>query len=681
MVEQYDDTLSSLLESHAPMKKACHAQRPRCEWYSEEIHEAIRRRRLLERLWRSTGLAVHKDMFKAQRNHVNYLLNSAKTQYIRDKITECKNPKELHATLGHLMGRDICRTTMADTEKCEEFSDYFADKILKIQAGFSASTATLDEPLSFQPRASYSEFHEMSSDEVSRVVQSMNTKHCSLDPIPTWILKKCIPSIAPVLTRLANLSLHGGGIPDHFKTAKVTPILKKPSLDSIQLKNYRAISNLTFTSKFLEKAVCNQLNGFLSQHSLTQDFQSAYRAGASTETALLRVQNDILLAIDSKQVVLLVMLDLSSAFDTVDHSLLIHRLHHHFGVHSTALQWLKTYLSGRHQYVYILGPTSQQRALTCGVPQGSVLGPLLYTLYTTPLGNVIRQHGVQMHLYADDTQLYVACVPSDVGMTLSRLEACLKDVHDWMIGNRLQLNASKTEFIIFGSQTQLKLLPSGLTVEVGKERVKSSNVVKNIGVTLDTDLKITDHISTICKQSMAAIRKIGKVRKYVDNSTAQTLVHQLVTNRMDYCNSLLYGIPSVHLDRLQRLQNLCARIVLRLPRRDSARQALHKLHWLPVQNRILYKLATLMFKAQHSGPAYLADLIHPHTSRPGLRSEDDHLCAVPRTRLKTYGDRAFSKSGPSCWNKLPIPVRSARTLGAFKKGLKTTLFNISYHDL
>ena len=250
-----------------------------------------------------------------------------------------------------------------------------------------------------------------------------------------------------------------------------------------------------------------------------------------------------------------------------------------------------------------------------------------------------------------------------------------------MNDNRLQLNRAKTEFIIFGSNQQLSQLPQGLDIAVGDSHVTPSTSVRNLGVTFENELNMDKHITNVCRQSMAVIRQIGKIRKFITNPITETLVSQLVTSRLDYCNSLLFGVPASQLDRLQRIHNLCSRIVLKLPRRESVTSALHQLHWLPISRRIIYKQATLVFKARNSGPKYLSDLILPYNPLRTLRSGDSHLCVVPRTRLTIIGDRAFAKSGPTCWNQLPDRQRQAPSISSFKKGLKTFLFSTSYPDM
>ena len=205
-------------------------------------------------------------------------------------------------------------------------------------------------------------------------------------------------------------------------------------------KNFRPVSNLPFISKLIEKSVAVQLVQYIEDNNLDEKLQSAYKKLHSTETALLRVQDDILRAVDRGCTVVLLLLDLSAAFDTVDHGLLLHRLNTRFGIKDKVLAWFKSYLTDRSLFVRINGSNSSQSNLKFGVPQGSVLGPILYLLYTSPLGDIIRRHDMNFHFYADDCQIYFSfdSVSSD---TITRIEAYLQDIATWMSLNKLKLNA------------------------------------------------------------------------------------------------------------------------------------------------------------------------------------------------------------------------------------------------
>ena len=233
---------------------------------------------------------------------------------------------------------------------------------------------------------------KVTEDEVSKIIRGSPSKTCCLDPIPTQFVKQCLDLLVPIITRIINQSFEKSCVPKQFKLAAVTPILKKLDLIAEILKNFRPISNLPFLSKVMEKVAVKQLTLHKEDHNLREKFQSAYRGNHSTETALLRIHHDLLLALDSR---MCVMLDLSAAFDTVCHKTLLDRLSNRYGIRDDAHTWIASYLSGRKQFVTINGERSEEHTKHCDVPQGSVFGPSLYEDYTAaPLGEIFRKHKV-----------------------------------------------------------------------------------------------------------------------------------------------------------------------------------------------------------------------------------------------------------------------------------------------
>jgi hypothetical protein len=286
------------------------------------------------------------------------------------------------------------------------------------------------------------------------------------------------------------------------------------------------VSNLPFVSKVLEKVADSQIEQHLTANCLREQLQSAYRKAHSTETALLKVKNDILESLDSGSVAVLIMLDITAAFDTLDHNTLLHRFESLFGITDDALSWISSYLSNRYETVVIDGVKSAPSEVKFGVPQGSVLGPKYYTLYSQPLGDIIKRFGLLYHFYADDTQLYVSFKPKDkLGQAnaLDLLERCLKDIEAWMSANMLKLNGDKTEILLFASKLNQKHL-NDIVIRVGDAEIKAVSHVRNLGVIFDSTLDMERHVQNISRSCFAQLRNISHIRRYLTDDACKSLV-------------------------------------------------------------------------------------------------------------------------------------------------------------
>ena len=344
------------------------------------------------------------------------------------------------------------------------------------------------------------------------------------------------------------------------------------------------------------------------------------------------------------------------------------------------MNWFTSYLDDRHQTVAINGTHSKKRRLACGVPQGSVLGPLLFVIYVSPLGKIFRERAMDFHMYADDNQIYVAFHPNDLDQATSTVEDCLAQVKTWMTSNMLKLNDSKTEIILVKSRYLRKHL-SLPNIQIGTSIVEPTLAARNIGVVFDHHLQFDSQITAACRSIYFHLRNIARIRKYLNVAAIASLVHALITSRLDYCNALYCGLPDKLIQKLQKAQNAAARLVAGSRKTSHITPVLYQLHWLPVQYRIQYKILLLTFKALHgSAPEYIRALIRPKVSTRVLRSSNHMLLEVPPTRLKTYGDRTFSKCAPVFWNSLPSDMRQISCLETFKSQLKSQLFNTAFQN-
>ena len=513
---------------------------------------------------------------------------------------------------------------------------------------------------------------------LEKLISSRPIKLSTLDALPPSLFRLCLGDLIPVYSTIINDSLASGSVPKIFKEALVHPLLKKEGLDIENMKNYRPVSNLLFDAKLLERVVDEQLQTHVKANNIIDENQSAYKKDHSCETALLYILNNLLFNADSKKISLLTLLDLSAAFDTIDHRILIRRLEESFGIAGTALAWFESYLSDRSQRIVVEGHMSDKFSLKYGVPQGSVLGPVLFSLYTQPLSTVIRAHHVEHHKYADDTQLLKAAAPTDITSACGKLEKCIGDVKVWMSSNKLKLNGDKTELLASGTKYFLKKMKNPPSLSIDDSTVEPSDCVRNLGVFFDKTLSMHEHISSVCKSANYELRKIASVRRFLTFSAVVQLVSSLVLSRLDYCNSLFVGLPDTELSRLQNVMNNAARMIFGRSKHQHVTPLLHRLHWLPVKQRITYKIATLAFrKFDDSLPRYLSDLLTIERRVTGRTTRSSHLRRLlppPLSRNKTTDERLFSIVAPEIWNRLPSSLRDSATLPAFKAGLKTHLF-------
>ena len=534
LFEWYESGMEKLLDTYAPASIKTRPVKNRVPWYNDSIHVARRDRRRVERKWRKSRSDQDRELYLREKKYVCELIQTAKENYFKEKLASCSD-KDVYRIINSLLNKNMQHLPFYDSAALlsSQFSNYFVDKIKNIR-----------NKLDNSPVLPLDKFHDnlsegvtmlevlrpVSQDELLKVITRSPNKSSRLDPIPTWFLKEKIVHLLPTLTDIVNTSLSSGIFPKAAHHAIIRPLLKNPSLDKGDLKNYRPVSNLSFVGKLIEKAACSRLAEHMEANSLADPFQSAYRPQHSTESALIKVKNDVMFSLNSNKVVFVVLLDLSAAFDTIDHNILISRLSKRIGVKGAALNWFQSYIKGWSTQVDIAGELSDPILTQFGLPQGSVVGPVGFTIYILPVSEIARHHNVSYHVYADDIQLYIPFdpkVPGELDKATLSLQNCIFDIRTWMTFNKLKLNDSKTEFFVAASPYNFKNMPD-LTLKIGDVSIKPSETIRNLGAFFDVHMNMSAHINSVSRNVTFHLRNIARIRKFVDQSTCHHAVRSFL---------------------------------------------------------------------------------------------------------------------------------------------------------
>ena len=368
------------MTSNAPVITRSVKVKPKQPWNNNTIKAEKLKLRKLETKWRKSKSSVGHIQFKFQRNLVSKLIAKSKKEYISELVLEKQSDQKslfkMVKELTHTNKKQVFPEHVNKKQLANDFSNFFVDKIDKIRSNFN-DTGDFSQYDRVNTSTSITDFNKITEDEVLKVISKSTSKTSQMDPIPTDLMKKCLPVLLPCLTSIVNTSLQTGVMPESLKEAIITPILKKEGAEPIY-KNFRPISNLPYISKLIEKVICNQVSNYVTLNDLDELYQSAYKPLHSTESAVLKVTNDILMHMDKGEVVFMTLLDLSAAFDTVDHDILLKRLETIYGIKGTSLHWFRSYLSDRKQTVSVGGELSIPNSPKYSVPQGALMGPDLY---------------------------------------------------------------------------------------------------------------------------------------------------------------------------------------------------------------------------------------------------------------------------------------------------------------
>ena len=669
-VDLYFNTYGSTVDKHAPVINKLVNTTNRPPWMDSEFVAARKERRILYKAWKRDTTLENRNVFEQSRAAVNVLANTKRCSFYQETIKSGNSQQELFKIFKNVLDASN-KSQLPYSEDiitlANKFNDHFVEKIEKIRKNLDSSVVLVQRNLN-NDITYLSNFTPVTTADILKQINSSKIKTSQSDPLPAFLLRSSIKLLVPSFLHLVNTSLRSGSM-EGLKESIVTPILKKAGLDQEVLSNYRPVCGGLYIDKLIQKNALLQLNEHMDLNGLHIPHQSGYKPNHSCETVLLSIVNEILLNLDKGSCSVLLLLDLSAAFDTVDHEILLSILENEIGLRGTVLNWFRSFLNGRTQATSVKGCKSKLINVRYGVPQGSVLGPVLFNIYIRNFIKLLREAGLVVHGYADDHQVMWAFrIEFQYHALCYSLPKCLDLVSQYMSSHFLKLNASKSNLLIFS--------PQNIRDQVYIDKVYLGNNIfipvsfdaMNLGVKLDSQLTFSPQISMILTQSYRDISNIGKIRKYLTTNDIKCLVHAFVVSRIDNCNSVLYGLPDYEINRLQMLQNSCARLIYGRKKYDHVSDLFYELHWLPVKQRIIFKILLFVFKIfLETAPSYLKNCLR-------IINSETRLAHIPRTR-SSYGDRAFTNFAPRLWNALPDFIRTSETLSYFKAHLKHHLFS------
>ena len=598
-----------------------------------------------------------------------------KSEYYRKKTAQQnKNPKEAWKTINDLLGRSSNDTTInelsidgSNITSTQEMANGFNEYFTNIGPNLASSIDDSNTSFRLFVKPAKSKLDRFKFVSVSRVIKLLNglsnCKATGLDKISGRILKVAANSIAPSLTHIFNHGLISNCFPDEWKMARLVPIHKKGPRDLIE--NYRPISILPVISKIMERILSEQIYQYLSDNSLLTEYQYGFRKMHSTVSALLDSTNSWYVNMDRKMFNLVVLLDLKKAFDTIDHSILLSKLEL-YGITGNALSMIRSYLSGRNKKCQLGDKMSTARRIECGIPQGSILGPLFFLIYINDLPQCLNH--ATARLFADDTNLTVAGV--SIQEIESNMNRDLAHVNEWLLANKLSLNVVKTEFILIGSAQKLNSIVIQPNIEINQVKINQVGNATVLGVEIDDRLSWHSHIDKVAKKVTSGIKAIRKIRDLVDRETLISVYNVLINPHFDYCSEV-WDTRGVGLSNtLQKLQNRAARVIMKFSNDIPGPEALNALGWENLVTRRAKTKAKTMYKVLNKlAPSPLEKLFEHkrNITQYNLRGSSTSL-QLPQPQTEKL-KKSFSYDGAKVWNSLSADVRGSATFTIFKTRL------------
>lgn len=639
-------------------------------WMTKGLINACKKKNYLYRTFLRLRTNDAEVRYKKYKNKLVSIMRKQKKDYYTKLLDKSKNnTKGTWSILNSVLNKGKAKPTYpeyfsknnADIYEKDEIADDFNNYFINIGPSLSKNIPIQDIDDGIIPNVNSFFLESIQEEEILTTVHKFaNKKSNDFADMNMALIKQIIDVIIKPFTYICNLSFTTGTFPDQMKIAKVLPLFKKGKKND--LANYRPISLLPQFSKILEKLFVVRLNKFINKNNILSNSQYGFRSNHSTSTAIIELAEEITNAMDKEHVLVSVFVDLQKAFDTLDHEILLNKLYK-YGIRGVVHQWVKSYLKDRKQFVQINNTKSKYCNIACGVPQGSVLGPVLFLLYVNDI--VHASNSLKCILFADDTTLFYS--GKNVNSVLEIVEKEFENIMKWFNANKLSLNICKTKFMVFSCKskdTDATLSVQGLQIERTKE-------IKFLGVIIDERLTWKSHIEYIKTKVSQTIAVLHKVKEALNKSALFMLYNSLIVPYLTYCIEVWGCSCKTYIESIFLLQKRAIRVVNGSGYRDHTNPIFIHLKSLRFNDLVEYNLLKIMYKAhQKTLPNKLQNRFKKRESKYELRGFE--VFSLPEFRTKPK-ERCISIQGVKLWNDLDWEIKKSPSLNNFKKCVKALL--------